>query len=86
MIWYKVWLGKIEPVEVDKFTDKTVTIKGRRQSRYAWQFFAPTWEEAHAHMLSEAENSLALARRTLERAQGYLDNIKGMTPPQREAK
>lgn len=81
MIWYKVWIGKIEAVEVDKFTDKTITIKGRRQNRDAWQFFAPTWEEAHAHMLSEAEDGLARARLSLERSKSHLGYVKGIKPP-----
>lgn len=81
MKWYRVWMSQIEAIEIDKATEKTVTIKGRRFNRDAWQFYSPTWEEAHAHLLADAEARVLAARRSLELAQGYLGNAKGMKPP-----
>lgn len=46
----------------------------------AGQYFR-TWAEAHAHLLSEADERLARARRELQLAQSLHGNIKGMRPP-----
>lgn len=53
--WYKVdgyYSKEIEAVEVEKFTEKTVTLKGgRRQNRLSdYHNYYPTLEEAVAHV------------------------------------
>lgn len=43
-----------------------------------------TWEEAHAELTRRADAHLNAARRQLEQAQGFADNVRGMKPPQDE--
>lgn len=84
--WFKTtkWSHKnpIEAVEVERFTDSSVWIKGNRQARSAeWDQFWPTWGEAHAFLLRRAEQKLASARTALTMAQGHYGNIKGLREP-----
>lgn len=94
--WFKAWFGKIAPVEVSKSTDKTVTVREywrnspsadpvvreRKHLRQAgYEAYFPTWEEAHQHLLINAESKLLASRRALEVAQSEYGNVKGMKPP-----
>lgn len=80
--WYRTAFRAIEAVDVEHWNDTSVWIGGRRRTRVsAWQALFPTWQEAHAHLLAEAELKLIAARRALELAQGEHGNIKGMKEP-----
>lgn len=82
--WYRAWptFNEIVPVDVDKATDSSVWIGGRRLARATdHQSYFPTWDEAHAHLLQRAQEDLDRARRSLERAQGRHGNVKGMRQP-----
>ncbi len=73
---------KIKPVEIERETDASVFIKGRRRAkRSSCESYFDTWEEAKAHLMSVAESKLNSARRELERCQGYYGNIKGLKKP-----
>lgn len=80
--WYRTRWNKIEPVTVQKFTSGSVWIDGRRNARVIeWQGHFQTWEEAHAHLLSQANLDVLQARNALQRAQDVLGNIRGMKRP-----
>lgn len=86
--WYKVttYSLEIEPVEVVKFTDKTVTTlyKGRyseaferRYSRSSeWGKFFPTREEAVAYVRDRLLRRIENAKHELENATTKLANLK----------
>ena len=72
----------IEEIDVERETDSSVWINGRRSAKNSsWHKYWDSWEEAHAFLLEKAEKSLQSARRSLERAQGEYGNIKGMKAP-----
>lgn len=72
----------IKPVEVDKETKHFVFIgKNRHTKDGRWMKHFPTWEEAKAHLDKKAENNLTTARHSLEAAQGFAGNVKGLKPP-----
>ena len=82
--WYVTsnWGKRIEPVEVEKSTDKSVWIEGNRRaliSDYSSHF--PTWAEAKEHLLGKAGRKLEAARAQLARAQAEYGNIKGLRDP-----
>lgn len=83
MKWYRAWatFNSIEAVEIEKSTDSSVWIDGRRHSRAGWQSYFPTWQEAKDYLISEAEKSVQSARRVLDHAYGKLGNAKGMKQP-----
>lgn len=96
--WYRTggWKQIIEPVEVVKVTEKSVTVveqrwtldggvgepaKVRHPKRSASYNFFQTWEEAHAYLLDKAEREVNGARLRLNDATGRLGNIKGLKKP-----
>lgn len=87
--WYKTSFGswnrdhKITAIEVERHTDSSVFIRGRRRDREStWAGFFPTWGEAHAYLLANSARCLVASRRELEQAQGVDGNIRGMKEPQ----
>jgi hypothetical protein len=74
------WGGSpIESVEIEKETEKCVWIKGSRMNKYSgYYIFHDSWMEAKAHLLARAERNLESARRSIQRAQDDLGNIKGL--------
>lgn len=85
MTRFAKWGGlynRIEPVEGERATESTVWIKGRRNAmRSSYLNYFPTWAEAHAWLMEQADADLADARKELARAQSIHGNIKGMKPP-----
>jgi hypothetical protein len=83
MKWFRAWatFNSIEEVEIEKFTDASVWIGGRRHARLGWQSYFQTWSEAKDYLIAEAEQAVVIARRVLEHAQGKLGNAKGMKAP-----
>jgi hypothetical protein len=72
----------IEAVEVQRETQSTIWINGKRGSkRTEYDNYFDTWDEAKEFLLSKASSELASARRKLERAQGEYGNIKGLKAP-----
>lgn len=85
-VWYEVF-GRInptiKPVSVERHTQTSVWVRGRRHAQRAeWGGYFPTWEDAHAHALRQAEAEVMSARRALERASSALGNVKGMKRPE----
>ena len=70
---------KIEVVEVERKTEKTVWIDGRRHAQLNdYHAYFDTFDEAKTYLLGVAESKLDAARRNLENAQGYMGNVKGL--------
>lgn len=84
--WYSVWLGDIEPVVVDKFTDQCVWVAGRRRRRDSWTKFYPTWEDAKAALVKAAEMKVDQERLALARAISALDVARKLTSLQKAVK
>ena len=82
--WYQTtgYGKRITPLVVQRYTDSSVWVGGRRRARVTdWESVFPTWEEAKAHLLSQADKNLQSARAALARAQAEYGNIKGMKDP-----
>lgn len=73
----------IEEIEISRETDKSVWIKTkfgeqREAKKTNYYRYFDTWEEAHQHLLSEAEKDIMNAERRLENAKHKLMSIKEM--------
>lgn len=69
----------IEAVEVERETDKCVWVGGSRLNKISsYYMFHDSWAEAKNHLLNRAERNLESARRSLQRCQDELGNIKGL--------
>lgn len=85
-IWYEAKFRNIDKVEVERATEQSVWIKGGRNARMTdWRSFFPTWDEAHAWLISGAEHEVSEARQTLQYANDRLGNIKGLKHPSEPA-
>jgi len=74
------WGGKlIEAVEIERETDKCIWVNGSRMNKVSSYYkFHESWPEAKEYLLARAERALESARRSLQRAQDELGNIKGL--------
>ncbi len=88
MIWYKYDSfcfrdeEFIKVVEVEKFTDKTVWIKGRRNSRSSqYDRYFPSFEEAKKFVIERFERRLQSAKDELYRCEARLQKIKNQEVP-----
>jgi hypothetical protein len=82
--WYRTWgsFSEIKPVDVERSTDNSVWIKGRRSQRTgSWLEYWPTWNEAHAHLVTAAKNKVAQAEQELHSAHCKLLAILDMKEP-----
>ncbi len=87
MIKYRTESNKIEAMEVERETDKQVVLPAkngypsRRENKVSdWRNWHDTWEAAHAFLVANAQRDIDSLRKQLERANGKLGQIKGMTP------
>ena len=86
MKWYLLdwpWTKeRIQPIEIEKFTDVTVTIDGRRRNRISSnQSYFPTAQEAKDHAIAEATRTWEVAKSGLDRARSALENAKRIELP-----
>jgi hypothetical protein len=78
----------IERVEVLRETGRSVYYtdwsKKERRANKAGSFeqYHDSWDDAHQFLLGRAESAMVYARRSLERAQGVLGNVKGLKKPE----
>lgn len=80
--WYEVWLDDIRAIKVQRVTEGSVWIGGRRNKRIGEsRAYFPTWDEAKAHLVTEAQQKVDSIRRQLEYYQGKLGNAKGKERP-----
>lgn len=74
--------ARINHIEVESETEKSVWIKGRRRSKESgYERFHDTWEKAHAFLLDRETKNVEAIRRQLDYANGKLGNVKGMKKP-----
>ncbi|MEW8048955.1 MAG: hypothetical protein AB2792_20095 [Candidatus Thiodiazotropha sp.] len=72
----------IEPVQVEKETDKSVWINGRRSAKRSdYENYFDSFDDAKAYMTKYAEDALAAARRRLEEVQRFAGNVKDLREP-----
>ena len=77
--WYR---PKIEKVEIEKETDKSVWIDGRRHAKESSnEKYTDDFDEAKLFLLEIAERKLRSARLSLQNAQGFYGNVKGLKNP-----
>ncbi len=76
------WGVSIKQTEIDKETEKSVWIDGRRNAKRSdWYNYFDTWGEARDFLMGKAEEKLRTARLMLQNAQGYMGNVKGLKEP-----
>ena len=74
--------AKITPVEVEKETDVSVWIGGRRHGKVTdWHIYHDTWRAAHNYLTEVAERHVNRAKLALEQTKGAQGNVKGMKEP-----
>ncbi|RBO54080.1 hypothetical protein DSD19_06360 [Rhodovulum sp. BSW8] len=76
------WRDEIRAVEVDKETESSVWISGRRRPKIAQSAtFHDTWDEAHAYLTAIADGEVMRCRSALDHAKSRAGNIKRMKRP-----
>ena len=76
------WGRLIELVEVEKETEASVWIEGRRSAkRSSYENYFDTFDEAKAFLTEYAEQILTNARKSLEHAQEFAGNVRGLRVP-----
>lgn len=76
------WSRKIERVEVERESDSSVWIKGRRHSKTAdYASYFDTWALAREALRTAATIKVDLAQRRLAEAQAELAAIEALQPP-----
>lgn len=75
--------AKITEIEVDRETDTSVWVGGRRRQKITnYKIVHDTWDDAHSYLLAAGEAKVVNARRALEEHKSYLGNVKGMKRPE----
>ena len=76
---YRTRFDKVERLDIEKETEKTVTINGRRENKRSdWQNWHDTFDDAKQFLVDAAQREVDGLRRRLESAKGKLGNAKGM--------
>jgi hypothetical protein len=89
---YKSSFSSIEPVEIEKESEKSVWLYGfrigggkgplrRADKRTSWECYHNTWEEAKAFLISLAVEEVASARSQLEEAEEKLAHCNSLEQP-----
>lgn len=75
------WSVEIHALEVERETDSSVWINGRRAAkRSEYHNYFDKWEGAHALLLAKAYSELDQSQKRLDRAQSNLEEIKKLKP------
>ncbi len=80
--WYKVWMGKIEAVEVDHTTDSFIYVptssgKLRREAKFSeFQQYFREKEDAIVYIITKARRNVAACEASLQYAQNYLHGLE----------
>jgi hypothetical protein len=79
-VWYVArWCYKPEVsiVSVEKSTERSVWIKGRRQARCSgYESFFETFDDAKAHLIGRARGEIAVCQRRLDTARNKLREVE----------
>ena len=77
-MWKTRWSDIVE-VEVERISEKSVWINGRRRDlRSSCEVYHETWDAAHAYILDQAVRELLQAQCNLDRARSGLETVKAM--------
>lgn len=80
--WTNRDVARIDRVECERETNKAVWIKGTRRAKISTaDCYHDTWEAAQEHLLNHAEFRVQSRRRSLEVANSFYGNVKGMRKP-----
>jgi hypothetical protein len=78
-IWYKVskWCREPEPVEVIKYTDKSIYIDGRRRAIVSdWTTFYRTYEEAKDRIIRREQSIIKSSEAKIELAKDIIKMLE----------
>lgn len=84
MIKYKTgeWNILIKEVEVERETDVSVWVNGRRcGKRTSWDNYFDTWAKAYSFLFDRATHTLEAAERRLESAKEQVAKIEALVDP-----
>lgn len=74
-----IYSHSIKKVEIERETEASVWIKGRRQVKSSgYHSFFNTFEEAKAHLLEEAQAKCNAAKKNYERQQKLVESIRNL--------
>lgn len=84
MKYYKVRKGiyatHIEPCEVDRVTDNSVFINGKRNAKFSeWHNYLPTFEASKNFLIHDAKSQVQTAQSRLDSAKEYLAKIEALS-------
>lgn len=83
MKWYlarRSFKGEITTVQVEKATEQSVWIEGRRRARMlSDEAYFPTWPEAKTWLVDRTTAELARLVASQARVQGRLDHCQALT-------
>lgn len=72
----------INEIEVDRVSDVSVWIKGRRRNKVSdYEKFHDTWEDAYKSLVSSAANRLERKQKEFQIARRELKAVKNMKAP-----
>lgn len=75
------WDERIEDVEAERMTDKSVWINGTRNAvRTGYNNYFASWDEAKSFLVEKAETGLAHAKRKVDMARSRLETVKALKP------
>ena len=78
-LWYR---SLIREIEVERETESSVWIKGRRLAKFSnYEKYFSTWEDAHTFLLFEANKRKDLAERNLNDANRTIEKVLAMEKP-----
>ena len=79
--WFNIG-AKITPVEVERETESSVWVKGRRsKKRTDFENYYDTWEQARDAFIHHAERAISSEKALLARYEDSLLAIQSMTKP-----
>jgi hypothetical protein len=82
--WFRVWLGKIEPIQATRVSKAFITEAGRyrREKIDGWRHYFDTWEQAHEFLVGEKASEVKKAKAALDRAEAEYGRVLAMTEAQ----
>ena len=84
-IWFKVqnWSTKISAITVDKHTDVSIFVDGRRRNRVgSYESYYQTFDEAKTFLLTRLKNERDAAKQRAERAERDIITMLALTEDQ----
>lgn len=81
MIKYKTtWGTEIETVEIERETESSVWVNGRRSAKKGHYNYFNTWIEAKEHFVAKTRRELEFCKMRLEQARSAFETAKSLKP------